>query len=183
MVICLIDSMHDSLHLPKIFLTCRLVASYCGHALLVSDSCALLLHFVLVALKYLAGVRCIHLPSKLWTLRRYTHLYCQTSRTLHLPILILHHRFHSLNFWNTFLIEFLPAHKNTKFQNLRIECASTQCYAITSGYTGRIHKERERWKLDATSLLKKREISLFQIKNLKWKQVGFKNCLELFGGL
>jgi len=33
MVICLIDSMHDSLHLPKIFLTCRLVASYCGHAL------------------------------------------------------------------------------------------------------------------------------------------------------
>ena len=36
-----------------------------------------------------------------------------------------------------------------------------------SGYTGRIHKEGERWKLDAASKFKKKESSLFPNKELK----------------
>jgi len=35
------------------------------------------------------------------------------------------------------LTEFLPTHKYTKFQNLRIKSASTHTIAIASGYAGR----------------------------------------------
>ena len=45
-------------------------------------------------------------------------------------------------------------------------------------YTGRIHKEGERWKLDAASKFKKKESSLFPNKELKSENKLFQELLE-----
>jgi len=98
----------------------------------VSDSSALLLHSVLVALKYLVGVRCFHLSDKLWILRRYTRLHYWTLRLHFLPLLIIYHSFSLLELLKYLLFLLQEVYPNSPREVVYdcdiISCTSNGCY-------------------------------------------------------